>query len=355
MYKKDNNTIYIYIYSKDYELINSIKTIYEINILSKHGILSFVNWLKKNIMLFIFLIIGIFVLSFLSNVIFDIEVIHTDKNLRNLIINQLEEYGVKKYSLKKDFNSIKKIKEKILFNNKDKIEWMEVVEYGTKYIVRVEERIISNDLEECIPRDIVAKKNSTIMLIDVSKGEIVKRKLDYVHPGDVIVSGKVHLNDEVKNYVCASGSVYGETWYKVSIEYPMHYEETLYTNNKKKVLGLHFFDKAYYLFDFKKYKDYEISNNKIIFDNLFPIYLSIDLKREVIKTNENYTIDRATELAIEKIKEKINSKLNENEHIIDIKKLKVEENNSTIILDVFVTVYENITEYNVINIEEDDL
>ena len=42
------------------------------------------------------------------------------------------------------------------------------------------------------------------------------------------------------------------------------------------------------------------------------------------------------------------SKLNEKEYIIDTKKQKVEENNSKIILEVFFSVYEDITDYQLI-------
>ena len=49
--------------------------------------------------------------------------------------------------------------------------------------------------------------------------------------------------------------------------------------------------------------------------------------------------------AIQKVKDKINSNLSEKEYINDIKKLKVEENNSKIILELFVSVCENITDY----------
>ena len=52
-------------------------------------------------------------------------------------------------------------------------------------------------------------------------------------------------------------------------------------------------------------------------------------------------INKAENLA----KEKITSKLSDNEYIIDTKKLKVEENNSKILLELFVSVYEDITDY----------
>ena len=41
----------------------------------------------------------------------------------------------------------------------------------------------------------------------------------------------------------------------------------------------------------------------------------------------------------------INKKLREKEYIIDVKKLKVHENNSKIVLELFINVCEDITQY----------
>lgn len=344
IYKKNKECIHVFIYSKDFELLESIKTVYEISIIKKHGILYFYEWLNINILLFTFITMGSLLLLFLSNTIFSIEVIHTDNNLRTLLLNELEERGINRYQLKKSFSDITKIKKEILEEYKDKIEWLEIEEVGTKYIVRVEERILNQKEEEKIPRNIVAKKSAVIQKIEATEGQIVKSKLDYVRPGDVIISGNIMLNEEVKKQIAAQGTVYGEVWYQVSIEYPLHYEEIVYTNNKKKVLSFHFLNYSFDFFNFKKYKQKQIKSNVLFTESLLPIYLSLDIQREIKIIDETYTKEEAIEKALIKIKEKIGSQLSKNEYIIDIKKLKVEENNSTIILDAFVTVYEDITD-----------
>ena len=141
----------------------------------------------------------------------------------------------------------------------------------------------------------------------------------------------------------AEGTIYGEVWYKVSVEYPLHYEEIIETKNEKKVLSIKFLNKSYDLFNFKKYKHKKVESKKLLDSNLLPFSLTLDTQKEVNVINETYTKEQAIEKANQKIKESIESKLSENEYIIGIKQLKVEENNSTIILDAFVTVFENIT------------
>lgn len=344
IYKKDKECIHVFIYSRDFELLENIKTVYEVSIIKNHGILYFYQWFKANVLLFIFLMIGSVVLLFLSNMIFSVDVIHTDKELRNLLLQELEERGISKYHLKKNYDEITVIKKQILEEHKTRIEWLEIEEVGTKYVVRVEERILNQEEENLNPQNIVAKKSAIIYKIDATAGQVVKGKLDYVHPGDVIISGNITLNEEVKKQIAAKGTVYGEVWYKVSIEYPLHYEEVIYTNDKKKVLSFHFFNFSFDLFNLKKYKQKQIESKILISDSLFPIYFSYDTQREVHIIDEDYTVEEATEKALLKVKEKIESQLSENEYILSIKKLKVEENKSTIILDAFVTVYEDITD-----------
>ncbi len=344
LYKVRSDCIHIFIYSRDYPLLEEIKTVYKVEVIRVKGILYFIEWLKLNSILFISLLIGFFFLIFLSNVIFSVEVVHNDSSLRTLLINELDEYKVSKYHLKKSYSNINKIKKQILEKHKNRIEWLEIENVGTKYIIRVEERILNNIEENGSPRDIVAKKDAIIKRIDAYSGEVLKNKLDYVRRGDIIISGNIHLNEEVKNHVEAKGKVYGEVWYKVSVEYPLHYEEVTYTNKKSNVLSFHFFNNSFDLFNLSKYKTKKVVENKLITNSIFPIYLSFDNQRETKVINEDYTKEEAYNKAIQKIKDKINSGLSKDEHIIDIKKLKVEENQSTIILDAFVTVYEDITD-----------
>ena len=66
------------------------------------------------------------------------------------------------------------------------------------------------------------------------------------------------------------------------------------------------------------------------------------------KENTKYTIDEAIDIAKQKSIDAINSKLNDKEYIISSKNLKVEIKESKIILEMFFSVYEDITDYRVI-------
>ena len=76
---------------------------------------------------------------------------------------------------------------------------MEIEAVGTKYVIRVEMRELPEEKKTNGIRHIVAKKDAIIREVVASKGEIVRRNNDYVKAGDVVISGEIKLNDEVKN------------------------------------------------------------------------------------------------------------------------------------------------------------
>lgn len=334
----------ILVYSRDLEKIDNIKTIYEVNVIKKHGLLRLKEIIIKNRILLLFLMIGYVALLFLSHTIFSVEVIHTDKSLRELLINEFASHGISKYHMKKSYDQLTKIKNKILSTHKSKIEWLEIEEVGTKYIIRVEERILNKNSNATSYQDIVAKKPAIIREINATSGQIVKNKLDYVKEGETIISGYITLNENVKDTVRAEGKVYGEVWYKVSIEYPLHYEEYIETKNEKTILSVRFLNHTFELFNFKPFKEKKIESKTLLESNLLPFSFNIDKQKEVHSIVEDYTEEEAIEKAIKKVREKIESQLSKEEYIIEIKQLKTEQNNSTIILELFVTVYEDITD-----------
>ena len=340
----NRNEANIVILKSDYLKVLNIKSIYEFNIVGGTGMIKIRKTLKINSLILIFLLIGIIILQVLSRVIFSIDVIHTDKNIRSKMLNELENYGLKINSFKKSYSEVQKIKEQILDNHKDDIEWLEIENIGTKYIVRLEERKIKNNNTNNGKRHIVASKNAIIKKIEAENGEIVKEINSYVNAGDIIISGNITLNEQVKNTVSASGHVYGEVWYKVKVDYPLAYSEKHETGNSQKRLVFNFLNKSYEL-GFKKYKDKNVSSKTLLKHIFLPISLTYDNQREVIAIDEIYTIEQAIKKAEERAYSEINSKLNDKEKILSSKNLKVDVNDSKIELEMFFTVYEDITEY----------
>ena len=72
----------------EYQIFIEYKSIYEITIIEKLGLLKVKETFLKNKILLIFLILGLFLIYNLSNVIFKVEVIHHDKHIRELVSNE---------------------------------------------------------------------------------------------------------------------------------------------------------------------------------------------------------------------------------------------------------------------------
>lgn len=333
--------IVVKIYKKNFEKIEEIKTIYDLDIVEYTGFYKYKELLKKNKLIVISIILSFIFILYLSNTIFYIDVIHNDKNIRELIKEELSENGIRIYSLKKDYKYINKVKNKIMEKHKDKIEWLEIESSGTRYIVKVEERKINDINGNNEPRNLVAKKDAVILSIEASDGVIVKNKNDYVKKGDIIVSGNIDLNGEIKKIVPATGKVYGEVWYKLTIEYPLNYTERKVTGETKKVYTFKFMS-----LNISLYNNYLVTKEKILYKNkTIPFSIVKQTKNKILNINQTLTKEEAINKAIEVGLDKIKSKLNDNEYIIDTKKLKVETNNSKIILELFVSVCEDITDY----------
>ncbi len=339
------NNVNIKIYKKDFKKVLKLKTTYEIKTINTYGFIKIKKVLEKNKILIIAIIFGIILLYVLSNFIFSIEIVHTDKNLRKLINNELDEYGIKTYHFQKSYEEIQQIKKRIIEEHKDKIEWLEIEKVGTKYIVRLEERKINDSKKSTKVRNIVASKSAIITNVIASKGEIVKQKNTYVKKGDVVISGEIYLNEELKDKVRAEGEVYGEVWYQVTVDYPYTYYEEKQTGKMKDVYVLKFLNKDFELFNFNKYKNKIKQDNNLLSHPILPIRLVKQTQREIEIIDKKYTKKEAIIKAEELAQKRLLSKLNVKDEIISQKTLKVIEKNSKIEVVVFFTVNENITAY----------
>ena len=265
--------------------------------------------------------------------------IHNSKEVRDFIILELKNNGIKKYGIKKTYEEIQIIKENILNKYKDKIEWLEIENYGTKYVIRVETRELKEENSDNRIKDIVSNYDAVVKKISVVNGVSLVNVNDYVKKGDILISGDIKLNDEVKANISSNGKVYGEVWYNVKVEYPFHYKEIKETGNNKDVYVLKFLNKNLE-FSFNKYKDKKIEEKSII--NYYPFELVKQKQREIEIIDDIYTEEEVVKKAEEKAKKQIEKSLSENEHIIYQKNLLIDIKNSKIILDIFFSVYKDI-------------
>ena len=337
----------------DYDKILKLKTSYKIKVIDYYGLVKYENILKKYNVFFICLIIGLVLIKVLSSIIFDIDIEHPKSEIRELVLADLEEFGISKYHFKVSYDEKEKIIKKILHKETDRLEWLEIDSIGTKYVVKVEERIKNDPKIDNTFQHIVAKKDAMILQIQASSGEIKVSKNDYVKKGDILISGFITKDEEIKKKVKAVGTVYGEVWYQAEITLPKVYKEIKYTKNSKKRFQVKFLSHDFLLFDFKPYKTYESSNITLLENRLLPMSFNYSKVSETKEITKRYTGTKGEKEAFKLAEKNLKKKLSVNDSIISKKVLKKKEKDSKIIIDIFFKVKEDITD--TVNIDNIDI
>ncbi len=347
---KGSSILYLLISNKDYDILSTYSKSYKITIIKYYGIKKYLHFIYKNIIIFISLFISIILLFILSKMIFSIDIIYNDREMISLVQNELNKHEIKRFRFKKNYKELFKIKKEILDNNKDKLEWIEIIESGTKYIVKLVERTKETEEKSFAYQSVVASKNAIITSIKAYNGEKVKEVNDYVKKGEIIISGTLTEPSGEIIYKKAKGIVLGEVWYKLEVDYPFYYKEEKLTGKKKEGYVINFLNKRIPLLGYSSYHTYEKDTNAIFEDNIFPFSFIKEKQYETIVKEEIYTPEEVVNHAIEYAKDKL---LKNNNKIIEIKKVQVlnkKTNSSNISIEFFVSVIEDITKIEEINI-----
>lgn len=348
------NEVIITILYDDYDTLLNNKTIYEVEIISYLGLIKTKKIINAYKYILIFVLSSFLIIYLLSNLIFRVDIITNDNKMKDKLNKYLITKGISKYHLKKNYNELKSIKEDILTKYKDEIDWIEIESIGSKYIIRYEPRVNTKFNTDNKFQSIIASKNAVIYSMDIKRGQIIKNRFDYVKAGDVIVSGYIYLNDKIMDTIKAEGIVYGETWYKVSVKYPLKYESIKKTGKKKKILSIKFINSDINIFNFNKYKDYNKKSNILLKNNILPISIDIEKQSELSIKRESNNEKEAIKKAVDKAVKKINKKLDDKEYVKDYKILNTSKNNKEVSVTVFVSVIEDISGYSEIEEYVDD-
>lgn len=295
--------------------------------------------IKKHSLFLTTLIFGVILFIFLSNIIVKVNVIHDNKKIRDMLDYALKMRGVSDLSIKKSYDEYEGIINEIKEEFKNEIEWLEIDVDGMVINVRVEERIIKNYEKDYSTCHIIASKSGVVMNVQTEKGVSLVRGNDNVKKGDILISGEITLNDQVKNNVCASGRVYAEVWYQVSTTLPLEYE----TNDKTGKMRYNFMIKHNNnetVLLRSRVGDKEVINKRLF--SFFGIEFYLQKEVEIVRTKHNYTEEEADNKARELIREKLLIKLDDFEEIIQEKVLQKNINNGNLYIDMFVAVKEQI-------------
>lgn len=342
---KDNSVTLIVKLTDLKRIKREIKSVKVVRYLGVNGILS---WFKRHSVILLSFLFSYAILMALSNVIFDIEIVTSNNELKRVISLYLDDYNIKKYKFMKSNKELTKIKEEILSENKDTLEWIEFERTGTKYTINLTERIKIPQNGEKVPSDIVASKDATILYMVTKSGTRIKDLNEIVKKGEVIISGNIMKDETLVNQVDAEGEVFGETWYTVTTTVPYKHVEYEKTGTTINHIYINIFGKKITLMG--KYETKESMNTTtVLLDKPYLFFNIMKEQKELYKyVTHNLTEKEAYEEAIKRSDKSVNDSLDAEEYIIDKKVLKKNVYSSKIEVEVFYKVYENIGEKRVI-------
>lgn len=335
MIKSDKDDLIVKIHDNDLEEIVRLNYYSQIEIIKYYGIKGVLLNLRKYFFDYIMLLIFLIALYFISNIIIKIDINHENTALKERVNGLLIEKGIEVFTYRKDITDLNEISNAIVEENKDFLDWMSINRIGMKYVVSFEERIINDISEESGNCHIVAKKDGVITKIVADHGVTLVEKGDYVREGDIIISGEITLNEEVKDTTCASGEVLGETWYKVNITVPFAYQDKKYGDKSR----YNFYLNGNYFYK----KNYDHYDEEVIFKlDIFGNSFKIVKQKEYELSDLQYTKEEARKIALEESSKRLLEKIGQNSTVLEQKVLKETVNNSTIEMEIFIVVEENI-------------
>lgn len=343
--KETKDYLILEIEEEYFQKIKKLAPTYEITILKRTGKAYLIHLYKTKKIFLYSIIFAFLVIVLLTNIIFSVRVVETDKDIKDMILTDLRENGITRFRFKVSYKRKEAIREKILEKEKDYLEWLEIEEVGTMYQVKVIRRINNPKEEELKPRSIVAKKKGRITRIEADYGEVTTKKNDVVDKGDTLISGLIKNKEEIKTKVAARGKVYAEVWYQVNLNLPTLYQEEIKTGNKKNTLEIIFLDKNIFISELFKYNN-SISKETVLYNNpLIPFRISFTKKEEIklkqVAYQEDKTLKKIKKLAVDKLKQRIGNDIK----ILSINVLKKKTSADKIEVELFFKVEEDITSY----------
>ena len=200
------------------EDVKRVKKLYKIKRIKYTGLKNI--WVNILLHKFMFLLMMFFflIIMFYTSIIVGIEIETTSKSLSELLLNDLDRLGIDKFTFKIGDKKLEEIENNLQEMRKEELEWIDISVRGMKYVIKVQPRLVKDKEEEEGFCNIVASKDGVVTKIISSDGLDMVEVNDSVHKGDVLISGEIKKDEEIKGLVCAKGRVYATTWYTIDIK-----------------------------------------------------------------------------------------------------------------------------------------
>lgn len=290
-------------------------------ITNKKGLPFIFNKYRKRKVFAVAFMLVIVTLIYLSNFIWNIEVIGTEKINNQEIIEILKNDGldIGKYKNKIDKQEIIN---KIRLERAD-IAWVGIEIKGTNAIVKIVEaeekpEIINKD-EYC---NIIAKKSGTIVKVSAQNGVPAVAEGDELNANDILINGWIEGKYTGIRYLHAEGEVLAKIKYSNKVKVYYNQTKSSQNGNKETKYSIKFnnFQINFYktLSKFKNYDTIKADNKiKIFKDYYLPIAIIKNENFELEEHQVNYTQEEAKNIGIHENKKILEKQIGVNANIIE--------------------------------------
>ena len=180
----------------------------------------------------------LFAVSVLSRFLLTVEVVGCKTVPPAVILTELERLGVRPGAYGPSINKRETANEALIAL--PQLSYMVINIYGTRAEVTVEERVMPPELlDEDTPAHVVAAANGIVVDIRADSGQALCQDGDIVAAGDVLISGRMDLQEpQYSNIdlgylvVRATGSVRARTWRTLEESIPLTAGQKTYTGNE---------------------------------------------------------------------------------------------------------------------------
>ncbi|MDP4171014.1 MAG: sporulation protein YqfD [Bacillota bacterium] len=316
-----------------------------VEFLRRSGAPFVINRMLKNSGFIIGGLMFVFIVFFLSNSIWGIEIKGAKPATEYQIRKELDKMGVKIGRTQFSIANVEGIQRQ-LTNRIEALTWVGVELKGTTFHLQVVEKKQPKKTEQLSPRNLVAKKKATIVHMFVEKGKQMVNVYDHVVPGQLLVSGLIGKEGATKR-VAAQGEILGETWYKSYVEMPLNTSFKVFNGKEeqKHYLRIGSTDIPLWGFGKLKLRQYETEENKrdiYLLKWKLPVSYVNKTFREKEEITRQYTKDEAIKKASEIALRDIKTRIDEDAKIKEEKILHRVFENGKVKLSIHFQIIENI-------------
>jgi similar to stage IV sporulation protein len=282
------------------------------------------------------------IIIFLSNFVWNIEIVGTDRLDNQKILQALEKFGVKEGI---EISSIdQQTLPSLLALEIDGIAWCSVNVEGVKVTVNISESAVTERFDNT-PGNLVAKCDGIITKIEVLNGTTAVTLGQTVKKGDLLVSGFTEYKDGSSTFGPSLGKIIAKTERNLQVFSPFNIERIVETGEplQKSVISFFGLNIPLYLGQFKGQYHVSTETKKLQHNGMYiPVFLKTATFTPTQTVSVTLSTEEATEIAKKMLEELEKKELLDAE--IVSKELSFDVTDKGVVLNAKYICRENIAE-----------